>query len=600
MSIPNILPAARRVAVPAPSLPQRPGMTLLSSAMLPRVPLSRALLAVALLPATLLPVTPVLAQSASGVSVWTFKNSTGLPDDAVFVQIPDGTLTNVCGGTAAAPQCYTSGGGQVFSLAQLYGSVPGAGTGGPTGTSVPVLFIDTASSARLQVNLGIAAPTTANVVQGLVEMTASGDSASNNLDVSYVNSVSLPISLSVRSRSDGSLYPTTQTGLWPNNQVNTSSGATIFSNLAAVVPASAVTSGSYSAVDDSGATVGTVSGTFAVSSPSTNATGYHDWSEVIASGDSITIGSYSVPAGQPLASVLYGFSAVTAGSTGELPSSPFNTNTVTLSGPSPSTVTDPSNVFLAGQSYTLTATFMADLNPGGANTRISSLGAYGIPAGTPGVKISGYGGASGNATSTTTGNFDIYITSAQLNAASGIYGANPAYVVDWTGNATPAAVATVNTNSLADRVVGDLMAGITFGMVGSSAQIGATMTANGTTANFANTQWSSKTTTTISGLSTGEYFYLLALQQTPAQFAGWVGSGIQTDSDAYDVYGNAFQSLTQAYAFAYSDRINASTALDPDLFYSGGSSPPPIDDIYIELELLPGGYTYTPTTSSGR
>lgn len=581
MSTMNHRPAARPVVALVSSSPKRRAITTLLSTMM--------LLA-----------TPAMAQSTSGMSVWTFKNSTGLPDDAVFVQIPDGTLTNVCGGPTSVPQCYTTGGNQVFSLAQLYGSVPGAGQGGPTGSSVPVLFIDTASSARLLVNLGVAAPTSANVVQGLVEMTTSGDSASNNLDVSYVNSVSLPISLSVRSRSDGNLYPTTQTGLWPNNQVNTGSGTSIFANLAAVVPTSAVTSGSYSAVDDSGDTVGTMTGTFSVVSPSTSATGYHDWSAVIASGDSLTIGSYSVPTGQPLASVLYGFSAVPAGPAGELPSSPFNTNTVTLSGPTPSTTTDPSNVFLAAQSYSLTATFMADLNPGGANTRISSLGSYGIPAGTPGVKISGYGGASGAATSTTTGDFDIYITSAQLNAASGIYGANPAYVVDWTGNATPAAVATVNTNSLADRVVGDLMAGITFGMVGSSAQIGATMTSTGTTANFANTQWSSTTKTTISGLSTGEYFYLLALQQTPAQFAGWVGSGIQSDSDFYDVYGNAFQSLTQAYAFAYSDRINASTALDPDLFYSGGSSAPPIDDIYIELELLPGGYTYTPAASKAK
>ena len=527
----------------------------------------------------------------SGVSLWTFKNSTGLPDDAVFVQIPNGTLKSVCGGTTALPKCFSSNGGQVFSLAQLKGNVPNAGKGGPTG-SVPLLFLDNASSARLIYTLG--SPSTASTVaQGLVEMTVSGKAASNNLDVSYVNAIGVPASLSVRNRSNGSLVTPSQTGLWPSNQVRTTSGATIFKQLIAAVPASAVTTASYAAKNDAGQRIGIVSGTISVTSPSTNAAGYHDWSKLIGSGASASLASYQPPAGSPLAGTLYGFSQVTAGKAGSLPSSPFVSNPSTLAGPT-AAVGDTLNAFLAAQSYTLTATFSSDLNPKGANARLTSLGAYSIPAGTAGVKISGYGNASGAPSSAGAGSFDIYVTSSQLNAATGIYGANPWYVVDWTGNATPSAVATNNTNSLADRVVGDLMAEATFGMIGSTTKIGAQMTRSGTSANFANSPWSTKTTTTIGALGSGQYFYLLALQQTPAQFAQWVGSNIQSDSAWYDVYGNAFQSLTQAYAFAYSDRINGSVALDPDLFYSGGSAPPDIDGIYIEIELLPGGYTYTP------
>lgn len=541
------------------------------------------------------PKTPTPAKAPTGVSVWTFKNSTGLPDDAVFVQIPDGTLSKVCGGPVAKPLCFTSGGGQVYSLKQLQGSVPNAGKGGPAGSDVPMLFLDTASSARLVVTLGSKSMAT-NIVQGLVEMTLSKNSTNNNLDVSYVNSVSLPMSLSVRDRGDGSLHAVSPTGLWPTNQVTTGDGSTIFKNLAAVVPASAITTNSYPAASGSGSTAGTVSGTIAVTAPSTSATGYHDWSSLIGSGSTVSLASYSVPTGQPLGSVLYGFSQVPYGGADKLPNSPFNNNPSTLSGPMPA-VSDADNAFLAGQGYSLTATFSDDLNPKGVNPRIGKLGAYSIPAGTPGVKISGFGGASGKPSSSAVGSFDIYITKAQLNAATGIYGANPPYVVDWTGNGTKSAVATNNTNSLADRVVGDLMAAATFGMIGSSTKIGARMKSTGTTADFAGTQWSASTTTTIGSLGTGEYFYLLALQKTPQQFAQWAGSGIQSDSAYYDVYGNAFQSLTQAYAFAYSDRINASVALDPDLFYSGGSNPPDIDQIYIEIELQPGGYVFSPPAS---
>lgn len=538
---------------------------------------------------------PLPAKAPTGVSVWTFKNKTGLPDDAVFVQIPDGTLTNVCGGPIASPVCFTSSGGQVYSLKQLTGSMPNAGKGARARSKVPMLFLDTATSARLIVTLG-SKSTATNIVQGLVEMTLSQSSPNNNLDVSYVNSVSLPMSLSVRNRSNGSLYPVSPTGLWPTNQVTTSDGSKIFSNLAAVVPTSAITTSAYPATSGTGSAVGTVSGTIAVTAPSTNATGYHDWSALIGSGATVLLGSYQVPAGQPLPSVLYGFSQVPYGGVNKLPNSPFNTNPSTLAGPT-GAVSDSNNAFLAGQSYTLTATFSSDLNPEGGNSRISNLGTYSIPAGTNGVKISGFGGASGAPSSTAAGSFDIYITKAQLNAATGIYGANPPYVVDWTGSSVQSAVATNNTNSLADRVVGDLMAAATFGMISNTTQIGAQMTKTSTTADFANTQWSASTKEVIGSLSTGQYFYLLALQKTPAQFAQWAGSGIQSNSDYYDVYGNAFQSLTQAYAFAYSDRINSSVALDPDLFYSGGSTPPDIDQIYIEIELQPGGYTYSGTAS---
>jgi hypothetical protein len=322
----------------------------------------------------------MLASAALGQgnsTLFVIKNSTPLPDDAIYVNVNGATLANVFGGPGAGTTPFTAGGGQVYSLHELYGSVPGAGAGGPTGSSVATISSEVALSARMQFNVG--SPTGA--VNGLVEMTMNqyNNGVNNNVDVSYVNSISLPLNISVRYRADGSLVPTSPTGL-QNNRVQTTSGATIFNNLTAstaITPLAARVAANYDAVGTITASkVGTMTGVAAIQSPtfSPPPSGYHTWDTLIDSGATATVASYKVPAGQPLANVLYGFSQVTPAS--PLPSSPFNPNISTLAGPDPA-ATDPNNAFLAAQDYTLTATFTSDLNPGGANTRISNLGVRG-------------------------------------------------------------------------------------------------------------------------------------------------------------------------------------------------------------------------------
>ncbi len=381
-----------------------------------------------------------------------------------------------------------------------------------------------------------------NVVYHYVE-TYTGGSGANNIDVSYVDFVGIPIDMAARN-GNGTLYS------YPSgkNPQSSAAGSTMFDHLiTSGVPASAIAPA-------------VTGGTARISSPSLGGvTGYHDWTALFTYlkntwTSPISVASYKVPVGEPLSTVLFGYSG------GGIPVDPF----------------DP--LFLIEQDYSFTATVMDDLNPGGANARIPGL------AGIAGVKLHGAGGTYGATTGT--GAFDIYIQQSDLDAPTGIYGNNPAYTVDWTGRpvldggpiAFPASTGIVD--DLTGRIVGDLLAGITFGWTGNATNI-----ANHATA----TSFDLPTDITeerIGDLGTGKYFYLLSLQDSTAKLAEWFGSGISATPDFYDTYGNAFAADTTAYTMPFGDRLQGSVT--PSIWWDAAGLAG--QDGYLEITLLPGAY----------
>jgi len=155
-----------------------------------------------------------------------FVNNTGLPDDAVFINLQGNGINTVFNGVD------TGGGGAMsmgtdYSLSQLYGTVSGAGGSGPTGTvstlTANQFYNGAVIFATAGSKIGSSQPST-DVVSGRFEIYADGNNTGNNIDASYVSSVSLPISYSVKKISDGSLVPLTKQA----NQIKTTGGSTLF------------------------------------------------------------------------------------------------------------------------------------------------------------------------------------------------------------------------------------------------------------------------------------------------------------------------------------------------------------------------------------
>lgn len=365
-----------------------------------------------------------------------------------------------------------------------------------------------------------------------------------NIDVSYVDFVGFPVDIAAKN-ADGTLYsyPTGR-----NPQVS-ASGSTMFDHLiASGVPASAIAPA-------------LVGGTARIASPSLGGvTGYHDWSALFTYLESvwaapIPVASYTVPAGQPLASVDFGYVG------GGVAVDPY----------------DPT--FLLAQDYAFTAHFVSDLNPGGANPRLPHL------EGIPGIELSGTGGPYGATTGT--GEFDIYIEKTDFDAPAAVYGNNPVYTVDWSGRpamdggpiAFPASTGIVN--DLTGRIVGDLLAGITFGWAGNDTDLATHAMATATTLPDVFTE------SRIGDLGTGKYFYLLSLQDDTVDLAEWFGSSISSTPDYYDTYGDAFAADTTAYTMPFGDRLQGS--LTPSIWWENSTLG--AQHGYIEIKLLPGAYT---------
>lgn len=515
-------------------------------------------------------------------ALFVIDNQTGVPDDLVFVkflgaEIVKQTLAQTYGdGQSLKHGSDTSS--KSYSLADMTATVPGA-PGLPS--AVSVFRINDYSGGRFYFSLGAELRSTTipaaqnpndpdfNTVYGYVEPSVfpAVTAGSTNIDASYVDFIGIPFDVSIRKRADGKLANPPA-----NNPLSTPSGAAIFNALTADanIPADTQVAANTTATSSGANATVTIGGTARILSPSlyqsgliTKATPYHDWTssgglvDTLATNATVlSVASYTTVNGhsQMPAETLFGF----AGS----PSSGIAAS------------------WAEGQSYSLSAKALADLNPGGTNTRISSL------QGVPGIKMSGSGGP--------VANFDIYIANTDLDAQTGIYGANPPYIVDWL-DAPPGATAYPQPgiqNDLSGRVVGDLLAGFNFGWAACATTVTDQANTTGTAANLAGTVFDPITGslggTQIGQLSTGQFFYLLSLQPSTADLAKWFGASIQPAQPSwYNNYASDFQALTNCYNMAFTDRLQGQS--DPDMFFS------PSEDTYVKITLWPGAYTVTVT-----
>lgn len=508
-------------------------------------------------------------------------NQTGVPDDLVYVKflgadINASTVTQTYAGSKALKT-----GGETSS--RSYSLHEMSSTLTTPALTAPNFALNDYTGGRIYFSVGLPLANTNppaaqnptdsdfSTVYGYVEPSVFPDAGagSTNLDASYVDFVGLPISIAIKNAADGSLANPPA-----NNPLTTPGGNTLFTALTAAgpnqVPAQTVVTANTSAQGSTGTV--TIGGTARILSPSlyepsliSGATPYHGWTgtgSLIAAlrsgGATLQVASYvstdataTVPKG-----TLFGF----AGSS--LATPPIAAS------------------WLAAQTYALTATAVADLNPQGANPRIPQL------EGVSGIILAGSGG--------TVTDFSIYLTDTDLDAATGVYGANPPYVVDWTGQSSgPQAYSLAGiVNDLSGRVVGDLLAGFNFGWAACATTVAAQAASTNTAANLAGTVFDVSSgplaQAAIGALSTGQFFYLLSLQPDTAAVAQWFGASIQPSQPTYyNNYASDFQSLTNAYNMAFTDRLQG--ASDPDMFFA------PSPATYVEITLLPGAYTVTTT-----
>jgi hypothetical protein len=260
----------------------------------------------------------------------------------------------------------------------------------------------------------------------------------------------------------------------------------------------------------------------------------------------LSVASYTVPDGAPLAATAK-FTYVGGGASNTTPALPSD--------------------FLTGQDYNFQATFVTDLNPGGADPLIPSL------QGVPGVQLSG--------TATTVGAFDIYITNDQMNAPSGVYGNNPDYTI--VVGSTVYQAENGISNDLTGRIVDDVMAGMVFGWAGNPTDIAAHAAATGTTLPAG-----IFTESMIGDLGTGKYLYLISLMDSPETLVDWLGSGITSNADFYDIYASAVASQSTAYGTGFEDRLQGE--LQPIFFWSVTDAPPGSENIgdgYVYITIVP-------------
>lgn len=512
-------------------------------------------------------------------------NQTGVPDDLVYVkflgaQINATTVTQTYAGSLAlATGASTSG--QSYSLTEISSAV--AGLTPPL--TAPNFALNDYTGGRIYFSLGVPLTNTNppaaqnpndldySTVYGYVEPSVFPNTlaGSTNLDTSYVDFVGLPISIAIKNAAGGTLANPPA-----NNPLTTPGGSTLFNALTgdSHIPKQTVVTANSTAVSTatgSNVTV-TIGGTARILSPSlyepsliTGAASYHGWT---GTGSLIA----ALRSGQTTLQVA-SYVATDASST--VPAG-------TLFGFAGSSVTPPpiGAAWLAAQGYALTASAVADLNPKGANPRIPKL------KGVSGIVLTGTGDA--------VGDFSIYLTDTDLEAPTGVYGANPPYTVDWTGQAGGAKAYPLESivNDLSGRVVGDLLAGFNFGWALCGTTVAAQAAATKTAANLAGTVFDVTTgalaNAAIGSLSTGQFFYLLSLQPDTAAVAQWFGAAIQPgQAGYYNNYASDFQSLTNAYNMAFTDRLQG--ASDPDMFFA------PSPTTYVEITLLPGAYTVTKT-----
>lgn len=150
------------------------------------------------------------------------------------------------------------------------------------------------------------------------------------------------------------------------------------------------------------------------------------------------------------------------------------------------------------------------------------------------------------------GDTTITINFVDLNALTGVYGANPPYTIN--GTTTTNGI----VNDVYGWIVGDLLAGMNLGFPGST------------------------TPNPVSGMNgkalgecTSSEWFTAATQQPSIQF-----SGAQSNPGYYNQYANALLPLTSAYGFPFTDRMGGVL-----LYFPPSGSPGAVD--YLKITFLP-------------
>jgi len=196
------------------------------------------------------------------------------------------------------------------------------------------------------------------------------------------------------------------------------------------------------------------------------------------------------------------------------------------------------NPLTQAQSYDYTGTFDAK---GNITLTPNSDSGDGTTAGVPAVQRGpGVGNQTGN----------IVITFDDLNAQTGVYGCNAPYSLN--GAAKTAGI----TNDIYGQVVGDLLAGLNFGYVGSIVKFG-----NSTIGSLCSTEWWGGTLPDGTVVTSGS---------TPGGQAIYF-SGAQSDVVNYNSYAGSISSLTTGYGYPLQDRLGnnlltMNTAADPSSY----------------------------------
>ncbi len=210
-----------------------------------------------------------------------------------------------------------------------------------------------------------------------------------------------------------------------------------------------------------------------------------------------------------------------------------NSTTAKLSGLFVGTGVQPtSDVATQQQIYNFLATFSGNATTGNVTLVSMPNSGNSTTPGFPGV---------GNSTT-------IVISNADLNSQNGIYGNNVPYSIN--GGPKTNGI----TNDVYGRVVGDLLAGLSFGYVGSTVPF-ATATGNTTIGNLTSTQWWAGGETgnpVLIGDGTGATVSWL---ETPAGQGIYFGGAQPNHADYYNGYAASLVPYTPAYGFPLQDRL---------------------------------------------
>jgi hypothetical protein len=202
--------------------------------------------------------------------------------------------------------------------------------------------------------------------------------------------------------------------------------------------------------------------------------------------------------------------------------------------------------YLAGLNYNTTLKGLFSGLPGG--TGVTQQQNYALTASfdaaTSQVTLSGTG--------TVTGGITITINYADLNAQTGVYGANPAYVAN--GTSYPGI-----QNDVFGWIVGDLLAGMNMGFVGSTTP-NTNLPGNPALGTCTSSEW------------------FAAAQQNPGLMFG----GAQSNKDYYNGWAANLLPLTKAYGFPFSDRLNGEL-----LYFPPAGCPNSVD--YLKITFFENG-----------